>query len=87
MPLQLSLFRCRDKVFLATDKKMVDEHMNRGMDTKAVIKDIPEGSLILHNNKPYDIAELTKMVNKKSKTIKIDLDKPFSIIIDDRFIR
>jgi hypothetical protein len=87
MPLSLSLYRCRDKLFLATDKKMVNEHINRGFRRKAIVDKMPDGSVVLHNNKPYDINELTRIANKKAKTIKMDLDKPFSIVIDDRFIK
>ena len=87
MPLPLAIYRCRDKLFLATDKKMVNEHINRGARRKAIVDKMPDGSVVLHNNKPYDINELTRIANKKAKTIKMDLDKPFSIVIDDRFIK
>lgn len=87
MPLPLGLYRCRDKVCLATSEKMVNEHINRDRIRKAPIKKMPDGSLILHNNKPYGIDELTKLAHKKAKTMKLDIDNPFSIIIDDRFIK
>lgn len=88
MPLPLSLYRCRDRVCIATDENMVNEHLNRDrMGRKSPIKKMPDGSVILHNNKPYGIDELTRLAHKKAKTMKLDLDNPFSIIIDDRFIK
>lgn len=87
MPLSLAIYRCRDTICLATGENIVDEHINQNRIRKAPITKMPEGSVILHNNKPYGIDDLTRLANKKAKTIKIDLDKPFSIIIDDRFIK
>lgn len=88
MPLPLNLYRCRDKVCIATNSDMVNEHLNRDrIGTKSPVKKRPDGSIILHNNKPYDIDELTRLAHKKAKTMKLDIDKPYSIIIDDRFIK
>lgn len=88
MPLPLGLYRCRDRVCIATDESIVNEHLNRDrMGRKCPINKMPKGSVILHNNKPYGINELTKLVHKKAKTMKLDIDNPFSIIIDDRFIK
>ncbi|MGP5210291.1 hypothetical protein ACTXJ5_05805 [Psychrobacter alimentarius] len=88
MPLPLSLYCCRDSVCIATDENMVNEHLNRDhMGRKFPVNKMPEGSVILHNNKPYGIDELTSLVHQRAKTMKLDLDNPFSIIIDDRFIK
>lgn len=87
MPLPLAIYRCRDMLCLATDENMVNEHINRDRTRKSRITKMPEGSVILHNNRPYDIPELTRLAHKKAKTIKINLDKPYSIIIDDKFIK
>jgi len=48
---------------------------------------MPDGSVVLHNNKPYDIDELTRLAHKRAKALKIDIKNPFSIIVDDRFIK
>ena len=88
MPLPLHLYRCRDHICIATDANMVNEHLNRDrMGRKSPIKKMPKGSVILHNNRPYDIDELTRLAHKKAKTMKLNIDNPFSIIIDDRFIK
>lgn len=88
MALPLALYRCRDTICLSTDAHMVSEHLNRmRMGKKSPVNQLPEGSVILHNNKPYGIPELTRMAHKKAKNLKIDLNKPYSIIIDDRFIK
>lgn len=88
MPLPLSLYRCRDKVCIATDSDMVNEHLNRDrMGRKSPIKEMPDGSIILHNNKPYGIDDLTRLAHTKAKTMKLNIDQRFSIIIDDRFIK
>lgn len=88
MPLPLSLYRCRDSVCIATDENMVNEHLNRDrMGRKSPVNKMPKGSVILHNNKPYGIDELTRLAHKKAKTMKLDIEHPFSIIIDDRFIK
>ncbi len=88
MPLPLSLYRCRDKVCIATDKDMVNEHLNRNrMGRKSLIKEMPEGSVILYKNKPYGIDELTRLAHTQAKTMKLNIDQRFSILIDDRFIK
>lgn len=88
MPLPLGLYRCRDKICIATDKDMVNEHLNRDrMGRKSPIKEMPKGSVILYNNKPYGIDELTKLAHRKAKTMKLNIEHPFSIIIDDRFVK
>lgn len=87
MSLPLNLFRCRDIVCLATDKQAVNEHVNRDRKRRSPIAEMPKGSVILHNNKPYDIQDLTKLAHKNAKAMGIGLNKPYSIIVDDRFIK
>lgn len=86
MPLPLSLFRCRDIVCLATDRQAVNEHVNRDRKRRSAIKQLPDSSVILHNNKPYDVQDLTKLAHKKAKGMGIGLNKPYSIIVDHRFL-
>jgi len=87
MSLPLGLYRCRDTICLATSKDIVNEHINRHHKHRASINKMPDGSVVLHNNKPYDIDELTRLAHKRAKALKIDIKNPFSIIVDDRFIK
>lgn len=86
MALEVALYRCRNAIFLATDEKVVSEHANHGLMRTSKVMKMPIGSVILHKNKPYDVEDLLKIKAKKAKTIKIDPERPFSIIVDDRFI-
>lgn len=87
MTLPLALYRCRNKILIATDAKMVSDHINNGYAHHAPVTKMPVGSVILHNNEPYGVPELTTLAHKFAKIRKIKLNKPFSIIIDDRFIK
>ena len=43
--------------------------------------------VILYNNKPYGIDTLSSLALKKTKTMKLNIDTPFSITIDSGFIK
>ena len=84
--MSLALYRCGDRILLATSEQIVNEHLNRRQMRKVAVKKLPDGSLILHNNRPYDIRDLTKIMKKRAR-YGIDINKPFSVVIDDRFIK
>lgn len=82
-----NLYRCNGKVFLSNDIKMVDEHVNRGYSKRAPVKQMPIGSVILINNKPYDVNDLIRLSKKHIKDKKIDWDKPLSVIVDQNIVQ
>lgn len=77
------LYRCRQKVFLATDEQIVSEHINHGRAKKSPVTKMPDGSVILINNKAYDVDDLLKISKRKTKALKLDYNKRLSIIIDN----
>ncbi len=82
-----NLYRCRDKLFLANDIKMVSEHIERGYNRKATVKQMPTGSVVLIDNKPYDVDDLLKLSKKQIKDKNIDWNKPLSVIIDQTIVK
>lgn len=82
-----NLYRCRDKIFLSNDAKMVSEHNSRGLNRQATVKQMPTGSVILINNKPYDVDDLVKLSKKHIKDKNIDWNKPLSVIVDQNIVQ
>lgn len=80
--MEFGLYRCRNTVFLATDAGIVSEHINRGYTRKAPVQKMPEGSVVLINNKPYNADELLTISKRKTKAQKLDYNKPLSVIVD-----
>ncbi|MFZ2843346.1 hypothetical protein [Psychrobacter sp.] len=80
--MKFGLYRCRNNVLLATDATIVSEHINRGYTRKAPVNKMPEGSVILIHNKPYNVDELLTISKQKTKGQKLDYNKPLSIMVD-----
>lgn len=80
--MEFGLYRCRNTVFLATDANIVSEHINRGYTRKAPVQKMPDGSVVLINNKPYDADDLLKISKQKTKGQKLDYNKPLSVMVN-----
>lgn len=85
--MEFHLYQCRQKIFLATDEQIVSEHINRDRQRKAPVTKMPDGSVVLINNKPYGVNELIDISKRKTKELKLDYSKRLSIIIDDHIIQ
>lgn len=82
--MEFGLYRCRDTLFLATDADIVSEHSNRGRTRKAPVQKMPDGSVVLIDNKPYNALELLKITKRHTQGQKLDYNKPLSIIVNQR---
>lgn len=85
--MQFHLYRCRGKLLLANDAKMVSEHINRGYKRKAPVDQMPEGSVVLIHDTPYDVDALLAMSKRQIKNAKIDYDRPLSIVINQLIVQ
>ena len=80
----MHLYQFEDKLYLAQTIKPVTEHVAiYNQRPNYTIEQLPDDTLVLVNNKTYNLTELTQKYTAKAEQDGIAVDKKLSIFIRD----